>query len=425
MQIRRNKPMPPSPLILQRVKDGLEKSYLNGKKEVQLVIPWDEFVFSTRRDKNGVYQTYLPPNFKKGVDALRKISPAGVKLTVKQAKSGEGHFSSSDFELVAPRRDPSIIEHEVTHFIQYVGDTVLNVGLGNWKPADAFKYETRFEGAKQRYGIKKVEGQKMVLPSALTLYGLGKKRDAPSFESQAQARRLYGQRRRIDLHGMLNVEYKPNVTTVGNGTIEVLLSAYRQRQEIPTLQTVMNVASNLSSDRMAWMQPRQHIAFLKDVYRYVRDNIQKHIPVDLPLNLPKSALPASLRMFSGAEVRERRRASRARWFKLQQTAPRPSPRRRAAPRPAPAPRPAAAARPRPRPTPRPAPAPAPAPAPTPTPTPARRAPAPRVSGVSYRHEVSPLAGGRMAFVIYEGGKPNGKYFFSAEKAELYVAKMSR
>jgi hypothetical protein len=421
MQIRRNKPMPVSPKIIDRVKEALRQSNARfGELEVgkgtpmDILVPWDDFVFSTRKDAKGVYQPYLPPAFEKGLKELKKAFPKGVPLAVIATRKAGGTFAyAPTMSLESRVGDESTIVHEVLHFVQHVGDSVLRVGLGKLPAKSAFDLKAR---------VKAMKAKEIATPIAF--YGKPKKRSQTSSKEEYAAKETYQLIQMIGIageamiqklfqgHAAQNVEFYANAYSYGLDAANVVISISRFSSIRP--EDVLHALVNVNYTRSLKGQPQsRQIDAVKAAYRIAADEINKR-GVKLPLTVSTQMIPKELieNIKSGEELRRERREARAKQIGV--TIPQRKPSTRTTP--TPTPKPAAKPKPRPRRA-----------APTPAPTPARRAAAAKVkaSGYEVRREVSALAGGRMAFVIYLEGKPTGKYFFSDEKAQAYCQKARR
>lgn len=131
--LRQNKALPESPKIVAAVAAALAKLRGGGK---ELIIPWEDFVFSTREGK-----PYMPPTLAEGIRRVKRrarnvgelATPKGVRLRVTVSPFGEysGSFFPEDFTLsVSPDRPSVVIRHELIHFVQEVGSALIRVKEG-------------------------------------------------------------------------------------------------------------------------------------------------------------------------------------------------------------------------------------------------------------------------------------------------------
>ncbi len=324
---KHNKAIPLSPAILERVVVAWHLSPAPSQntgaddeinRAIQIIVPWDEFVFSTHKDANGNYVSYLSPAFQKGLDLLRPVYPDGVPLKVVKSSYGNPFFSPSRWLIGLPcsfmqeSLDISSVEHEVTHFVQYVGDIVLNVGLGFIEPDNALDPET------QRLNAQKYYGTTEPLPHHLTLYGLGKKKKR-SFKEQIEIKSKYPSASIEEaeaLHGALEIEFHTNARSVANEVLRYLKnynSNYNSELFFgpSDVQFVLALICKFAKKQISLMHPVNQKAFLRLSYRIAAEKIREK-SIDFPLYVSHTDLASCVKPYDAVAEREQRREQRLR-----------------------------------------------------------------------------------------------------------------
>ena len=132
--LRHNKAMSESPRIVAAVEAAFAK--LRPMSHKELIVPWEDFVFSVRDGK-----PYLPPTLAEGILRVKRgagnvgaqASAKGVRLFLAVGPVGgySGAFHPDSFKLSVSSDRPSVvIRHELLHFVQEVGSGLIRVKEG-------------------------------------------------------------------------------------------------------------------------------------------------------------------------------------------------------------------------------------------------------------------------------------------------------
>jgi len=418
--LRTNKPMPESPkavALVMAARRQLEREFradlmprpwpeFVGK--TQVLIPWDHFVFSTRDGK-----PYMPPSIQKGLDRIQngyetgrpEVTKRGVLLTIglrPPTNNANGAFYPYDLLMGVPPRDsnPSAdatLRHEMLHLTQMVGSNLIEAGLGfsevfSQERMDRPQRATRRRGKEQRRMLD--YGQ---------VYGMPKRRSHAKFgEFWSEIQALGAPDRKGVVHFLSPiapahhhrpVEFHANSLTDAAAIMEH--APYSRESDVATMidRVLARRWWDEKTKTLDMRSPQRIYDYAQSVWHRVVDEHNATYGTHFGLKIPENAF--FLRKIK-AEIQKAKQKSapsaRPPISRSTAPAPEPPPPARNAPPPA---RPSAAP---------------------------KRAPAAKVSGWTVKQEPTPLAAGRVAFVIYKDGAPTGKYFFSADKANAYIAK---
>jgi hypothetical protein len=432
--VHRNSSIPESPKIVKRVIDAM--SYLGQDATTVIEIPWDNFVFSN---------VELPKSslIRKGLEMIRRegppltwsgrpntaatrdgerVSAERVQLRLEKMRparareaGANGWLNHADLVIVSLPLEGTL-RHELLHLTQWAAENLIRLAKGEeafTEQSNVRAWERRLkemgikEGTEResfwsyRYGVSKREALSM---------GKGSKNKGSVTPAQ---------------HALLDIEFHTDALTVA---MEVM-SSLRDFQMISnvTPNQVLEMIGALSDPYVKKFTPKRRYAFYASAYRRAAEEINKfrstrripQINISLGQSLERGDInqnnaltaqflaqtswqdPEKARRQEASKQagRARAQAKEARRLKYHTAKPKRSAKPTPRPRPAPASRAAEEARPR------------------------SQAPKREVSGYQVRHE--PWEG-RMAYVIYDAnGQRTGKYFFSQEKAQAYIAKVSR
>ena len=429
--VHRNSAIPESPKIVKQVIDAM--SHLGEGETTVVEIPWDDFVFSN---------VELPKSslIRKGLEIIRRDGPPKTwdgkpntaatrsreRVTAKKVqlrlekmrpalarqKGAHGWLNHTDLRLVALPLEGTL-RHELLHLTQWAAENLIRLAKGE----EAFTENANHAAWERR--MKEMGIKEAFAGESFWSYRYGvSKREALSM---GKGGRNVGRVTHAE-HALLDIEFHTDAHTVA---LEVM-SSLRDFKMISnvTPNQVFELIGALSDPYVKKFTPKRTYAFYASAYRRAAEEINKfrstrRIPqmnISLGQALergdinPTNAITARFlaqtswhdpeieRREEGSKYAaiKRAKAKEARRLKYHTAKPKrpatPAPRSR----PAPQPRAAEEARPR------------------------SQAPKRAVSGYQVRHETWE---GRMAYVIYDAnGKRTGKYFFSQEKAQAYIAK---
>jgi hypothetical protein len=361
------------------VKEALEQSLTRRNSGIFLKVPWDKFIFSTR---NG--QPYMPPSLQKGLDNLPSYMRDGVNLTVRHTDDqSAGHFTRGTMELVSPLVT-STIAHETLHFVQFVGQVLLQLGQGHgpdWASARVMR-----DG---QWVVSGSAGGKKSRPYDTMEYGMPKKRALTRHYRPADGG-AHGQD--ASEHGLRDIEFMSNALSVAH---TAALSPLNSPEQIA--ETLYSTVHFFYPGTTAKFSPQRLRDFYSAMWGYA---VQRLVEQGAPASkYPPTPTPAIWPILSGQVSPSRERALKelAEYDRRMERK-----RRRGAAEAVSPPRPA-----------RPA-------SPPPRERPAALPPA-AVRG-EYR-VVREMVNGREVFSVYKGSTPTGKYAFSEDKARAIMGKL--
>ncbi len=489
LPVRRNRAMPESPKIVKAVTEALGSSRTGESKHIfipwedfvfsNVELPPSSLIrkgleiITTQGPKRDWLSAHNP------ITKDSRVTKKGVWLiTMRQAGTSRGGSMTAGMLVLSAAMNEITIRHEVTHFVQMMGENLIMLAKGD---PNAFTIDwvvKRHDKMAKKYGLKSASQVPYGEDSEglWTLqYGAPKRRSLTWGKGGAN---MYGD---SSSHALHDVEFMTDALNVGleaAGKFLDHLGLEGSSSRSQTEETYRSYHSKLFAlvNTSAWAYMRQFTQdrkrdFVRTAYHGAAREVNaqkgrnwKPLESSLGKVFEKKLITAAefqdydryygfkfkeLQEAGDAERHAEMRSTKAKFKEIRfrkyhlspdakraesqrrsreqkREAPRPTPTPAPEPRPtrrpapAPTPRPSGRAEPRPRPAPLPTPAPAPRPAP---PVQGRRQAGKVSAKLTYRHEMN---GNRMAYVIYGADqKQTGKYFFSQEKAQAYIAKISR
>ena len=255
MIYRQNKPMPESPLILERVRRALPRGggYFN--------VPWSEFVFSTRDGK-----TYMPPTLKKGIEMVSRTPRhfAGSKGVLVRVERAMGGTYDGDTFTIASAPNENTIRHETLHFVQSVGDNLIRVTKGDPTAFTPGGMESRMA-----VGVETQEGADRAFLSAkgFGLFGGPKRRHATKGKGMTK----YTYQRDHAVHALHDMEFQTNIVSIAV-TVEEHMKAYVPKPMWNPITLAIG-ARKESEVKTAKMTPERARAFRRGVFIRVANDL--------------------------------------------------------------------------------------------------------------------------------------------------------
>jgi hypothetical protein len=387
-----------SPKVEVAVVTALHESQKKRGAEVEIFVPFKDIVFSTRNGK-----VYLPPTIAKGLEEFKKwakgspgVRTDGIPLHVR-LRPGRGAYHYREWRIDSSFRADTVA-HETMHFVQAVGELLLNFAKGKGYVVEKIEAIPGPRGSTV-VGVKREDGT--YRPLDTRTYGMPKRRSKTHYYRLAFSR----DRAKGWHHGERDIEFMSNALSYGMWAAH---DATPEADEtaLARILTYFLRRGALADGTLSRSSPTR----MRDFTKAAWDNAVHEFNQLHSGDISRELTP---------ELRTILRLPAA-----QQARPAPKPRRKAAAPPPVPPAPARVARTRARPPARP-PTPPPPPPPAP-PAPRARTQPPKQKAATPRqgaalpqglHIVRESVGGRPAFCIYRGSENTGKYAFSEAKAK--------